>query len=145
MKPSGELFLERKQSRRLGVYVREASRWPRGREARMPPWARPPPSWAPRGSLIDFFCLYMSIYRKNIEDHNRSGVPPPQASVATKNLSGAHSGTLRGNPSPVAIFIIPTLSMMRREQFTLGLRVCTSSYVFDLSLSLSRVLDSARS
>ena len=28
MKPSGELFLERKQSRRLGVDVREASRWP---------------------------------------------------------------------------------------------------------------------
>ena len=28
MKPSGELFLERKQSRRLGVDVREASRRP---------------------------------------------------------------------------------------------------------------------
>ena len=28
MKPSGELFLERKQSRRLGVDVREASRKP---------------------------------------------------------------------------------------------------------------------
>jgi len=50
MKPSGELFLERKQSRRLEVYVREASRWPQGREVRLPPWARPPPSWAPRGS-----------------------------------------------------------------------------------------------
>ena len=37
MKPSGELFLERKQFRRLGVDVREASRWPRGREARLPP------------------------------------------------------------------------------------------------------------
>ena len=33
MKLSGELFLERKQSRRLGVYVREASRWPRGRDS----------------------------------------------------------------------------------------------------------------
>ena len=28
MKPSGELFLEWKQSRRLGVDVMEASRWP---------------------------------------------------------------------------------------------------------------------
>lgn len=37
MKPSGELFLERKQSRRLGVDVREASRKPRGREARPTP------------------------------------------------------------------------------------------------------------
>ena len=36
MKPSGELFLKRKQSRRLGVYVREATRWPSGREARPP-------------------------------------------------------------------------------------------------------------
>ena len=33
MKPSRELFLEWKQSRRLGVDVREASRKPRGREA----------------------------------------------------------------------------------------------------------------
>ena len=37
MKPSGELFLERKQSRRLGVYVREAMRKPRGRETRPTP------------------------------------------------------------------------------------------------------------
>ena len=28
MKPSGELFLERKQSRRLGVYVKDATRKP---------------------------------------------------------------------------------------------------------------------
>ena len=31
MKPLGELFLERKQSRRLGVDIREASRKPQGR------------------------------------------------------------------------------------------------------------------
>ena len=85
MKPSGELFLEWKQSRRLGVDVREATRKPRGREA------RPTPLVAP---LTNFFRLYMSIYPKNIEEHNRLGVPPPQASVATKNLSGARSGTL---------------------------------------------------
>ena len=88
MKPSGELFLERKQSRRLGVDVREASRKPRGREA------RPPPSWALVAPLTDFFRLYMSIYPKNIGEHNRSGVSLPQASVATKNQSGPCSGTL---------------------------------------------------
>ena len=46
MKPSEELFLERKQSRRLGVYVREATRKARGMGA------RPPPGRAlhPRGS-----------------------------------------------------------------------------------------------
>ena len=37
MKPSGELFLEWKQSRRPGVDIRETSRWPRGREARPTP------------------------------------------------------------------------------------------------------------
>ena len=34
MKPSVELFLEQTQSRRLGVDVKEATRRPRGREAR---------------------------------------------------------------------------------------------------------------
>ena len=44
MKPSGELFLEQTQSRRLGVEVRDATRRPRGRRV------CPPPSWAPRSS-----------------------------------------------------------------------------------------------
>ena len=44
MKPSGELFLEQSQSRRLGVDVKKETRRPRGKEARLPP------SWAPRGS-----------------------------------------------------------------------------------------------
>ena len=44
--------------------------------------------------LTDFFHLYISIYPKTIGEQNRSGVPPPQAYVATKNLSGARSGTL---------------------------------------------------
>ena len=39
------------------------------------------------------------MYPKNIQGEDRSGVPPPQASVATKNLSGARSGTLpEGEP-----------------------------------------------
>ena len=94
MKPSGELFLEWKQSRRLGVYVREATRKARGRGA------RPPPGRAlhPRGPLVaplaDFFRLYIYIYPKTFGEQNRSGVPPPQASVATKNQSGPCSGTL---------------------------------------------------
>ena len=52
----------------------------------------------PRGPLVapltDFFRLYISIYPKTIGEHNRSGVPPLQASVATKNQSGPFSGTL---------------------------------------------------
>ena len=110
MKPLGKLFLEREQSRRLGVYVREATRKARGRGARPHPRG---PLVAP---LTDFFCLYISIYPKNIGEQNRSGVTPPQASTATKNQSGPCSGTLpEGDPSPVAIFIIPALSRTRRE------------------------------
>ena len=51
MKPSGAIFLERKQSRRLGVDVREASRKPHDREARPTPLGAPPTlvgnSWLP--------------------------------------------------------------------------------------------------
>ena len=58
----------------------------------------------PRGPLVApmtyFFLLYIPIYPKTIGEQNRSGVPPPQASVATKNQSGPCSGTLTegGNP-----------------------------------------------
>ena len=46
----------------------------------------------------------------------RSEVPPPQASVATKNQSRPRSGTLpEGEIITGAIFIIPAAIMMRRE------------------------------
>ena len=48
MKPSGELFLEQTQPRRLGVDVKKQTRRPRGTEVRLPPWARLPASWPPR-------------------------------------------------------------------------------------------------
>ena len=116
IKPSGELFLEQKQSRELGVQAREASRRPRDRGRAHPPRH----ALHSHGPLVapstDFFRLYIPIYPKNIKANNRSGVPPPQASIATKNQSGPCFGTLpEGDPSPVAVFIIPTLSMMRRE------------------------------
>jgi len=88
--------------------------------------------------LTDFFCLYISIYPKNFREQNRSGVPLPQSSVATKNQSGPYSGTLPegGNPHRW-----PSSSSRRSpwrggSSSPSGLRVCTNSYVFDLSLSL---------
>lgn len=52
----------------------------------------------------------------NIGEHNRSGVSPPEASVATENQSRpVPTPCQRAGPSPVAIFIIPALSMTRRE------------------------------
>ena len=80
------------------------------------PWARPLPRGQPRGPPTYFFLPYIPIYPKNIQEHNRSGVPPPEASVATENQSRSVPAPYRrGNPSPVAIFIIPVLSMTRIE------------------------------
>ena len=99
MKPSGKLFfgteaIQGNWSARKGSFE-EATRQ----------GAHPPPGRAlhPRGpfvaSLADFFHLYKSIYPKTFEEQYRSGVPPPQASVATKNLLGACFGTLpEGEP-----------------------------------------------
>ena len=129
MKPSGELFLERKQSRRLGVDVREASWMPRGREARPTPWARPHPRGPLVAPLTDFFHLYKSIYPKTFEDNLRSGVPPPQAYVATKNLLGARSGTLpeggiphllTGGPAQNVVFL--PISVFRRKGISNGVQ-----------------------
>ena len=58
------------------------------------PWVRPLSPGPLEALPTDFFRLYKSMYPKNIEDEDRSGVQPPQASVATKILSGARSGTL---------------------------------------------------
>ena len=95
----GSMIFGKDMIREIGVQAREGSRKPGDRRARPPPWARP----LSRGPLetppTHFFRLYIPIYPKNIEDNNRSGVPPLQASVATKNLSGAHSSTLpEGDP-----------------------------------------------
>ena len=52
-----------------------------------PPRARPLPRGALAAPLTCFFCLYNSIYPKTFRTHNRSGVPPPEASVATESQS----------------------------------------------------------
>ena len=97
MKPSAAWFFGRIWSWRLGVHVRRSLRQPRDRRApcRVRPLSRGPLEHLP----TDFFRLYKPTYPKNIEYQDRSGVLPPQASVATKNLSGARSGTLpEGEP-----------------------------------------------
>ena len=55
------------------------------------------------------------------KNNPRSEVPPPQASVATKNQSNARSGTLpEGEIITGGHLHHPMISMMRREQSTLG-------------------------
>ena len=93
MKPLEKLFLERKQSRRLGVHVRGSTRRARGRGRALHPRG---PLVAP---LTDFFRLYISIYPRNIRDKNRLGVPLPEASVATENQSRPVSAPCRRGES----------------------------------------------
>ena len=63
------------------------------------PLGTPPASWPPFGPPTYFFHPYIPTYPKNSRTEDRSGVPPPQASVATKNQSGPCSGTLpEGDP-----------------------------------------------
>ena len=92
-----KLFLEGKQPRELGVHVRGVAGCPRGWRA--PPWVRPLPHEQPGGPLTYPLHPYILSYPKTSRTEDRSGVPPPQASVATKNQSGPCSGTLpEGDP-----------------------------------------------
>ena len=71
---------------------------------------------APPPCLVYFLLLYIPIYPKTIGEHNRSGVPPPEASVATESQSRpVPAPCRRGGIISVAIFIIPAATTMRRE------------------------------
>ena len=135
--------MERKQSRRLGVYVREATRKARGRGACPPPWARPLPCGTPVAPPTYFLHPYIPMYPKTSRTEPRSGVPPPQASVATKNQLGPCSGTLpEGGSQHWWLSSSSRHSPWRGGSSSpSGLRVCTSSYVFDLSLVFLRWYD----
>ena len=64
-----------------------------------PPRARPLPRGAPEAPPTYPLHPYIPTYPKTSRTEDRSGVPPPQASVATKNQSGPCSGTLpEGDP-----------------------------------------------
>ena len=80
------------------IFGTKSTRWTRtpcqGRKeeltrvgGRLPPWGAPLPHGALVAPLTCFFYLYNSIYPKTSRTHNRSGVPPPEASVATENQS----------------------------------------------------------
>ena len=135
MKPSGELFLEQTQSRRLGVDVKKETRRPRGRRARPGGQACP----HPRGPLVApptyFFRLYILIYPENIREHHETLFPPPQPSVPVRSHLGAFSGAPSEGESIMEGFYINTIaSPMMCEQFTTDLRV--HSYQLDGFFSL---------
>ena len=136
-------FFGRISSWRLGVHNRRYSRSPgdrppyRARPLSRGPLEHPPPP-------TDFFCLYNPTYPKTIEYQDRSGVPLPQASVATKNLSGAHSGTLpKGEPITGGHLHHP--AGLHDEEGVVHPRGWEYVPVDMCLISLSRVLSMARS
>ena len=74
------LFLDQKKPTEYRRWTRRVPCCPRGRGVRPPPCARPLPHGLPGDPPTYFFLLYIPIYPKNIREHNRSGVPPPEAS-----------------------------------------------------------------
>ena len=81
MKPLGELFLEQTWSRRPGVDVKEATRRPRGREARPTPLGAAPtlvvPSWLPWPTSFFYICPYtLKTSGSGIDREFRRQKPP---------------------------------------------------------------------
>ena len=110
MKPSGELFLEQNQSRRLGVDVREATRKPRGRKVRPTPWACPHPRGPLVAPLTEFFRLYKLIYPENIQEHHETLFPPPQPSVPKRSHLAPFSRAPPEGASIMECFYIITIA-----------------------------------
>ena len=78
------------------------------------------------------------IYTQTFRKKPRSAVPPPQAYVATENQSRPILAPCRRGESLSGGHVHHPSALHDEEGVSpSGLRVCTSSYVFDLSLSLS--------
>ena len=92
MKPSGTWFLEQTWSRGLGVDVKQSTRRPRGRGARLPPGHALPPCGPLVAPPTYFFIIYIPIYHANIQEHHKTLFPPPQPSVPKRSHLGAFSG-----------------------------------------------------
>ena len=76
MKPLGAWFLEQTWSKGLEVDVKQSMRRPWGC---LPPWARPPPSWAPRGST-DLLLLPIYTY---VPPNHRGAPRKPNSTTTT--------------------------------------------------------------
>ena len=90
-KPSRGSFLEKTQTRRLGVEVRNSTKLPRGggraQGGRHAPHPRGPHGAPP----THFFRLYILLYPKNIRESPETSFPLPQPSVPVRSHLGAFS------------------------------------------------------
>ena len=82
-----------------------------------------------------FFHLYILLYPKNIRGSHETTFPPPQPSVPMRSHLGTFSGILpEGDLITEGFYINTITSPMKREQFTIDLRV--HSYQLDGFFSL---------
>ena len=84
---SRNLFLDQKKPMEYRSWTRRVPGCPHGWGVRPPPCARPLARGQPGAPPMYFFLPYIPIYPKNFGEHNRSGVLPPKASIATKSQS----------------------------------------------------------
>ena len=77
---------------------------------RLPPWARPPPSWALVAPPTYFFVLYIPAYPETIEEHHETLFPPPQPSVPVISHLGAFPGAPPEGESIMEGFYINTMA-----------------------------------
>ena len=114
-KSTGEVIFGRKHTRWTWT-LRQGRNEVLTRVGGAPHRARPLSHGALVAPLTYLLHPYIPTYPKTSRTEIRSGVPPPEASVATESQSRpVPAPCRRGNPSLVVIFIIPTLSMTRRE------------------------------
>ena len=119
MKPSGELFLERKQSRRLGVHVRESTRRARGRGRAYPPGRALHPQGPHVAPPTYSFLLYIPTYPQTTRYGAKNLIPPPQPSVPLRSHLGACSGAPPEGASITEGFYIKTMASPMTEGFSL--------------------------
>ena len=124
-------FMDRKKPTKYRRWTTGATRHPQGCPPTLP-LPRGPPDLSPTPKT--------PINREKPREKPRLGVPQLQASDFTKNQSGSVSAPCRGGG--VGNHCRRPSSSSRWSPWRggssspSGLRVCTSSYVFDLSLSL---------
>ena len=80
---------------RTWTLVKTSTRKARGRGARLPPQARPPPSWGPCCSTDVLLPPIYTFVSQTIRYGAKTLFPPPQPSVSTRS----HLGACFGAPS----------------------------------------------
>ena len=86
-KSTGEVIFGRKHTRWTWTPRQEPREVLTRVGGRAPPRAHPLPRGAPKAPPTYFLHPYIFTYPKTSRTHNRSGVPPSEASVATENQS----------------------------------------------------------